>query len=83
MTLFRPPILADAADVMHSISTAIPTEAVDRLRDLGRRERRSPRQQAAVLVLAALERDAVNSTVRAQSAPRTTPRLMDTPERTR
>jgi hypothetical protein len=42
---------------MHSISIAIPAEAVDRLRDLARRERRSPRQQAAVLVIAALERE--------------------------
>ncbi len=41
--------------VMHSIYIAIPTEAADRLRELARRERRSPRQQAAVLVLAALE----------------------------
>ena len=39
---------------MHSISIAIPAEAADRLRELARRERRSPRQQAAVLVLAAL-----------------------------
>jgi len=42
---------------MHSISIAIPTEAADKLRDLARRERRSPRQQAAVLVLAALDRE--------------------------
>ena len=42
---------------MHSISIAIPAEAADRLRELARRERRSPRQQAAVLVLAALERE--------------------------
>ncbi len=43
--------------VMHSISIAIPTEAADRLRELARRERRSPRQQAAVLILAALDRE--------------------------
>ena len=42
---------------MHSISIAIPAEAADRLRELARRERRSPRQQAAVLVLAGLDRE--------------------------
>jgi hypothetical protein len=42
---------------MHSISIAIPAEAADRLRELARRERRSPRRQAAVLVLAALDRE--------------------------
>jgi len=42
---------------MHSISIAIPTEAADRHRELARRERRSPRQQAAVLILAALEHE--------------------------
>ncbi len=42
---------------MHSIYISLPVEAADRLRDLARRERRSPRQQAAVLVLAALERE--------------------------
>ena len=42
---------------MHSISIALPAEAADRLRELARRERRSPRQQAAVLVLAALDRE--------------------------
>ena len=68
---------------MRSIYISIPADAVDRLRDLARRERRSPRQQAAVLVLAALERDAETSMVRAKSAPRTTLRLPDTPERTR
>ena len=55
---------------MHSISIAIPAEAADRLRDLARRERRSPRQQAAVLVLAALERDAAEPTTpTAESTP--------------
>ncbi len=44
---------------MHSISIAIPAEAADRLRELARRERRSPRQQAAVLVLAGLDREGV------------------------
>ena len=43
---------------MRSIYISIPTEAAERLRDLARRERRSPRQQAAVLVLAALDREA-------------------------
>ena len=66
---------------MHSISIALPAEAADRLRELARRERRSPRQQAAVLVLAALERDAETSTSRAKSALRTTLPLTDTPER--
>ena len=46
---------------MHSISIAIPAEAADRLRELARRERRSPRQQAAVLVLAALDRESPGS----------------------
>ena len=49
--------MPDAPVVMHSIYISIPAEAADRLRDLARRERRSPRQQAAVLVLAALERE--------------------------
>ena len=43
---------------MHSISIAIPAEAAERLRELARRERRSPRQQAAVLVIAGLDREA-------------------------
>jgi hypothetical protein len=42
---------------MHTFTVAIPTDAAERLRDLARRERRSPRQQAAVLVLAALDRE--------------------------
>jgi hypothetical protein len=42
---------------MHSISIAIPVEAAERLRELAWRERRSPRQQAAVLVLAGLDRE--------------------------
>ena len=42
---------------MHSISIALPAEAADRLRELARRERRSPRQQAAGLVLAGLDRE--------------------------
>ena len=42
---------------MRSIYISIPEDAADRLRDLARRERRSPRQQAAVLVMAALERE--------------------------
>jgi hypothetical protein len=43
---------------MHSFTVAISTDAAERLRGLARRERRSPRQQAAVLVLAALDREA-------------------------
>jgi len=54
---FAPGVVRDAPVVMHSIYISIPAEAANRLRDLARRERRSPRQQAAVLVLAALERD--------------------------
>jgi hypothetical protein len=42
---------------MHTFTVAIPTDAAERLRELARRERRSPRQQAAVLVLAALDRE--------------------------
>jgi len=41
---------------MRSIYIALPDEAADRLRELARRELRSPRQQATVLVLAGLER---------------------------
>ena len=48
-------VVRDAPGVMHSIYIALPDDAADRLRELARRERRSPRQQAAVLVLAALE----------------------------
>ena len=44
--------------VMPTFYIALPDDAADRLRELARRERRSPRQQAAVLVLAALEREA-------------------------
>jgi hypothetical protein len=51
----------DAAVVTHSISIALPDEAADRLRELARRERRSPRQQAAVLVLAGLDHEGVES----------------------
>jgi predicted transcriptional regulator len=42
---------------MYTFTVAIPPDAAERLRELARRERRSPRQQAAVLVLAALERE--------------------------
>jgi hypothetical protein len=67
---------------MHSISIAIPAEAVDRLRDLARRERRSPRQQAAVLVLAALYRDGTAQRPDDVLPTRTTPgRRRVTPER--
>ena len=41
---------------MPTFYIALPEDAADRLRELARRERRSPRQQAAVLILAALER---------------------------
>jgi predicted transcriptional regulator len=62
---------------MHSISIAIPTEAADRLRELARRERRSPRQQAAVLVIAALERDAETPAAVAKATPGRTLRQAD------
>jgi len=42
---------------MYTFTVAIPTDAAERLRELARRERRSPRQQAAVLVLTALDRE--------------------------
>jgi hypothetical protein len=41
---------------MRSICIAISDDAADKLRELARREFRAPRQQAAVLVLAGLER---------------------------
>jgi hypothetical protein len=41
---------------MRSIYIAIPDDAAAKLRELARREFRAPRQQAAVLVLAGLER---------------------------
>jgi hypothetical protein len=58
---------------MHSISIAIPTEAADRLRDLARRERRSPRQQAAVVVLAAFDREGTGSEPDDELPPKATP----------
>lgn len=68
---------------MRSISIAIPAEAADRLRELARRERRSPRQQAAVLVLAALERDATDITGREKPARGSARRAAPTAERAR
>jgi hypothetical protein len=68
---------------MHSLSIALPTEAADRLRELARRERRSPRQQAAVLVLAALERDAETTAQREQPIRGKNPRVTPTTERAR
>lgn len=56
---------------MRSINISIPAEAADRLRELAWRERRSPRQQAAVLVLAALERDVETAARRTKPARRT------------
>lgn len=41
---------------MRSIYIAIPDDAAAKLRELARREFRAPRQQAAILVLAGLER---------------------------
>jgi hypothetical protein len=68
---------------MHSISIALPAEAADRLRELARRERRSPRQQAAVLVLAALERDAETTAQRDHPTGGTARRMTPTTERAR
>ena len=62
---------------MRSIYIAIPDEAADRLRELARRELRSPRQQAAILVLAGLERaglDPEPKDVAATDRPRTASR---------
>jgi hypothetical protein len=68
---------------MHSLSIALPAEAADRLRDLARRERRSPRQQAAVLVLAALERDAEATAGREKPGRETARRAAPATERAR
>lgn len=46
---------------MRSIYIAIPDDAADKLRELARRELRAPRQQAAILVLAGLERAGLDS----------------------
>lgn len=46
---------------MRSIYIAIPDDAAAKLRELARREFRAPRQQAAVLVLAGLERAGLDS----------------------
>ena len=56
---------------MLSISIAIPAEAAERLRELARRERRSPRQQAAVLVIAALEREGTDAAATPTAEPTT------------
>jgi hypothetical protein len=68
---------------MRSIYISIPPEAVDRLRDLAWRERRSPRQQAAVLVLAGLDRESGGASPqhgRPRSARATARRAIGTPE---
>jgi hypothetical protein len=49
---------------MRSVYIALPAEAADRLRELAHRERRSPRQQAAILVLAGLDRAGAPSDAR-------------------
>ena len=57
-TCFVRRVVRDAAQRhVSSIYISLPADAADRLRELAWRERRSPRQQAAVLVLAALERE--------------------------
>jgi hypothetical protein len=68
---------------MSSFYISLPADAADRLRELAWRERRSPRQQAAVLVLAALERDAETTARDAEPAPRAARRRPTSPERAR
>ena len=53
---FPPEGPLNAPGVMRSFYIALPEDAADRLRELARSERRSPRQQATVLVLAGLDR---------------------------
>jgi hypothetical protein len=62
---------------MRSIYISLPADAADRLRELAWRERRSPRQQAAVLVLAALERDAKTAPRREKPSPRRRTRVTE------
>jgi hypothetical protein len=68
---------------MRSIYISLPAEAANRLRDLATRERRSPRQQAAVLVLAGLDRDAEASAGHEQHDRGTDRRAASTTERAR
>ena len=77
---FPPGVVSDAPGVMHSIYISLPAEAADRLRELARRERRSPRQQAAVLVLAGLDRHQA-TTPTAEPTRRPATLSTDTPER--
>lgn len=70
-------------DVMRSIYISLPADAADRLRELAWRERRSPRQQAAVLVLAALEREDAGPARDPEPAPRAARRRTAPPERAR
>jgi hypothetical protein len=65
--------------VMPTFYIALPDDAADRLRDLAWRERRSPRQQAAVLALAALER--LDADVRPAARPGRRTRRAPVPER--
>lgn len=60
---------------MRSITVAIPDEAAARLEDLAAREFRRPKDQAAVLLMDAIERatgratsDQVNAFIRAQAS---------------
>jgi hypothetical protein len=68
---------------MSSFYISLPADAADRLRELAWRERRSPRQQAAVLVLAALEREDRAPARGAEPAPGTARRRTGSPERAR
>lgn len=55
---------------MPSFYIALPEDAADRLREVARRERRSPRQQAAVLVIAALDHEAARPDARPRGTTR-------------
>ena len=65
---------------MYTCTVALPADAAERLRELARRERRSPRQQAAVLVLAAIEREVpVAVPPRVETSPSCSCSLRDAP----
>ena len=56
---------------MRTIYVALPTEAFERLRDLAQKEFRGPKEQAVVLILAGLERDAADRVRQGPSAQET------------
>lgn len=53
---------------MRTIYVALPSDALERLRDLAQREFRGAKEQAAVLILEGLERHATNTTRKAAPA---------------